>query len=146
MDEIDLDPCTSPKHHERSQANKAYYENGLKENWREATSLFVNPPGSKRGVQPWWSKFVAEARIGIWLGFNLNQLAYLTPNPFLYSDWIFIPKKRISFVGAGDSPPHNNYFAGRGCSGYAFQLRYPSVGTLIWPNKASCRSYEESNE
>ncbi len=116
---IGFDPCSSTAHQRRVRASRycdGEFEDGLKVSWR-GLRTFVNPPGSASGVQPWWQKFTAEVKCGIWLGFNMNQLAYLEPNPLAWSEWIFIPRKRLRFVGAGENPPHNSYLIGVGCSG-----------------------------
>lgn len=125
---IEFDPCTSPEHQKIVKATFYVCDRGLEQNWSNYLSVFCNPPGSKNGVQPWWAKFTTVQK-GIWLGFNMNQLAYLDPNPLLFADWIFVPRRRIKYVGAGGNPPHNSYFVGVNCDGEKF-ARHCGEGTL----------------
>jgi hypothetical protein len=129
LDGIAFDPCSSDEHNERVQAETHLTDDGLKYPWGKYRSVYVNPPGSSKGVQEWWDKFQTEVKFGIFLGFNMNQLAYLEPNPLRTADWIFIPRKRLKFVGAGDNPPHNSYLVGIGCKPWG--LLEHLEGTLV---------------
>ncbi len=130
--DIGLDPCSSDEHNERIRARQ-YFDggtgnDGLENCWRGCGGVFCNPPGSHTGVQEWWFKFTGEVVRGIWLGFNMNQLAYLDSNPLHAADWIFIPRKRFHYVGAGGgNPPHNSYLVGVGCSGRALSVAMPGA-------------------
>lgn len=134
LGEIDLDPCSSEKHNRRVKANHFFTAGGLDEDWNKYTSVFCNPPGSPRGVHGWWEKWRSYLGPKIWLGFNMNQLAYLTPTP-LREDWIYLPKKRFKYVGAGNNPPHNSYLVGSLCAP-TYNL-YKIKGTCVILNDRS---------
>jgi hypothetical protein len=118
---IDLDPFSSE---EANQTVGAYVyltkeDDALSVSWDrfDCEYVFVNPPGPVKGnkssrgvVRKAWEKTVKECSFAIWIGFSLEQLATLqdaNESPLDFTTVIL--RKRLHFIGVGDSPTHSNY-------------------------------------
>lgn len=117
---IDLDPASEPLANERVKASKYYTEtdDGLLQPW--FGSVFVNPPGGRRGRDSisalFWGKLMAEkynVDHAIWLGFSLEQLQTTQKYGVGIVEFPFcVPRKRVRFDkpdgSPGDAPSHSN--------------------------------------
>jgi hypothetical protein len=140
MGSIDIDPCTDEEQNQGVVKATMFYDeqsdgltspwdySALFDNYGEAspTNALVNPDG--KIVREMWTKALNEFRTNrckaiFWVGYSLEQLAYLAPNPLLFSYCIL--RKRLRFtawrwhMGEGykwervldtdDNPTHSNY-------------------------------------
>jgi hypothetical protein len=112
---IDLDPASCEMANRTVQATRIYTkaQDGLTLPW--SGRVFCNPPGSKRGVAPWWhwgARQWADGQVDalLFVIFNLNllQVAQTDAGPYdvLPLDGaLCIPRKRIRYykpTGEGD--------------------------------------------
>lgn len=159
LEEIQLDPASSPEFNSLVQALVIYThdDNGLGQAW--GGNVFVNPPGGL--VTEFWQKLMAEVENGnvpkaFWVGFSIEQLATLshdektlaklkpdvlglTPldldpaHPLDFSTCIL--RKRCSFNNEalipGGSPSHSNYVTAIGCNKSLFDKLFSKLGKVI---------------
>jgi len=123
MGNIDLDPCSCEEANKIVQAARIITkeQDGLLLPWDNEVpaNIFINPPGpvrgdssSKRNVINFWDKCCEQhPAVNIfWLGFSIEQLATMQDCDVYPLDFpTIILRKRINFVGAGDSATHSNY-------------------------------------
>lgn len=120
---IDLDPASCEAANMRVGARTFFTaeQDGLAQDWdRYAGTVFLNPPGDKRGKLPkaFWEKFMTmkDMSQGIYVGFSLEQLRYL-PDLGSMLNTVVIPRKRISYLGPDgkvkNSPPHGSFIVHR---------------------------------
>lgn len=116
---IDLDPASCDAANLRVQAVTYFTkeQNGLAQDWDQfAGTVFVNPPGDKRGSLPkaFWNKLRSMANLdcGIYVGFSLEQLRYLDG---LGGASVAIIKQRVKYIrpdgSVGNSPAHGSFVA-----------------------------------
>jgi len=109
--EYDLDPASSGYwngHHVRAARFIDEAEDGLKADWRVVPGMRIicNPPGDGL-VAPFFQRCVEAWRAGAgvwWVGFSLEQLAYLQDDGAL-DRWHtrVIPRRRIDFLAVATS-------------------------------------------
>lgn len=102
-----LDPCTAPNNPTGALAFLTKEADGLTSPWGRMP-VFCNPPGGL--VKEFWRKVVDHRRPTLWLGFNLNQLAYLEPSPLEYTTIVLRWRLKFWRDGKpGKNPTHHNY-------------------------------------
>lgn len=111
---IDLDPCSSAEWNKTVGAKwiLTKEDDALSKEWHTqpdgewVRSVFVNPPGDRSGTLPraFYKRLIHHVEhtvqgAGVFLGFNLNHLA------FLDDFWpVYIPKKRPRFIRPDGTP------------------------------------------
>ena len=130
MGRIGLDPASCSEANKTVKAERFFCkeDNGLEQDW-VANTVFLNPPGEERVVvdgkkvlvpetakypKKFWQKLVKEWQAGrvrqaVFVCFSIEQLQTfqgegMSPLRFPFC----IPKKRMKFTGAGNSPTHGN--------------------------------------
>lgn len=122
---VDLDPASEPYFNRTVQASRFFSEEdeGLQKDW-QARSVFLNPPGGKKGNRSlsglFWEKLMQERAAGqvghaIFLGFSVEllqssqrcELGSICDFPFC------VPRRRIQFespegVLNNQRPSHSN--------------------------------------
>lgn len=151
MGDIDLDPASCEEANKIVKADKFFTreDDGLKQEW--IGNVFLNPPGPVKGVKStrgivnrFWEKLVAEWRNGrvteaIFVCFSIEQLQTLqntSCSPLNFH--ICVPRKRVSFDGAGTSPCHGNAIIWLPKGYYYRSLRFKeafgAIGGCMQPN------------
>lgn len=110
---IDLDPASSSAANAVVGADRIYTEkeNGLIQTW--TGRVFLNPPGGRGVPQKFFEKLCLhyrkyEVESAIYLGYSLEQLLWVQTMPEYFE--VAVPRRRIRFTGAGESPTHGNFF------------------------------------
>lgn len=119
--EIELDPASSFERNKVVGAKKWLGKadarmTGIPEDWGNAKSLFINPPGGKQGstnktlAKVFFRKAVQhcvdnEARF-VWVAYNINQLQTLQREypEALRSCFLCVPEKRVAYNNANGVP------------------------------------------
>ncbi len=151
LGEIDLDPASEPFANTRVKAMKYYTrENcGLDQPWHG--SVYLNPPGGKRGnrslSQLFWSKLMNERNAGrikhaIFMAFSAESLSVTQGRETapLGAFMVCVPAKRIRFDDwngtQGAAPSHSNviaYVPGTVDESDRFALAFAGLGSLMVP-------------
>jgi ParB family transcriptional regulator, chromosome partitioning protein len=125
---FDLDPASSAQANKRVRAERFIdkTEDGLCASWggpQSSITVFLNPPGSKKGNRSisalFWERLMIEYRAGIvqeavFVGFSLEQLQTTQDKgvPSMIEFPFCVPAKRLRFVDPDDSgrnsPSHAN--------------------------------------
>lgn len=139
MQEIHLDPASSPEFNQLVRALMIYTQkdNGLIQVW--GGNIFLNPPGGL--VPEFWAKLMESVTTGqvdkaFWVGFSVEQLCQLADHvhhPFDFSTVVL--RKRVSFnteaLTAGPSPSHGNYLTAIGVDRAHFDKLFRPLGRVI---------------
>jgi hypothetical protein len=106
-----LDPCTYAHNPTGARIWFTREDDALSRDEWPDLPVFCNPPGGL--VRQFWRRCVAhayDARPVFWVGFNLNQLAYLDPSPLYYQTTILRKRVRYWRDGKlGGNPTHHSY-------------------------------------
>lgn len=110
---IDVDPASCELANRTVGARRIFTkaDDGLSRSWRipsySSGTVFCNPPGSKRGVAPWWHHGARQWRTGdidamLFVIYNLNLLqvsqAHAQPGDILPLDGaLCVPRERIAY-------------------------------------------------
>jgi len=146
---IDLDPASCAEANDRIAAHKYYdeYDDGLQQDWGENLSIFLNPPGGRRGKESmsilFWQKLMqTEIKHAIYMGFSLEQLQVSQDKGVPpIGDFMFCtPSKRIRFYYPyspdKSSPSHGNiivYVPGSIDMSEVFYDTFNDLGTISVP-------------
>jgi len=147
---IDLDPASTEKANAAVGAKRFYtrHDDGLKQTW--SGSMFINPPGGKRGNRSmtglFWEKLLSELERGliehaIFLCFSVEALQSTQRYQKSVGDFPFcVPSKRIAFVpgfaGVATQPSHSNaivYVPGTEDETELFESVFSTLGKVIVP-------------
>lgn len=155
---IDLDPASCEAANERVGATTicTKEDNGLEHDWRPYGTIFLNPPGDKRGALPkaFWNKLYetymasreektgglppyrkGNLRGAIYVGFSLEQLRYLERIKFASTA---ILKKRVKYLRpdgiVGESPAHGSFvsFLGDQDIGQRFYSEFKDISNVLF--------------
>lgn len=144
---IDLDPASCEEANKRVGARIFFdkRQNGLEQDWgRYAGTVFLNPPGDKRGILPkaFWNKLMAMESLtqGIYVGFSLEQLRYLEGIGDFFKHTVAILRKRVCFVRPdgtiGTSPAHGSFvvhISNEGSEGQQeFRRQFSDISNVIF--------------
>lgn len=141
---IDLDPASCEAANRRVEATEFFTkeQDGLSQNWNGAHTIFLNPPGDKRGALPkaFWNKLRSMTcaygfQAGIYVGFSLEQLRYLEG---IKNASTAIIKQRVKYLrpdgSVGESPAHGSFvsFIGEESYGNKFYSVFSDISNVVY--------------
>jgi hypothetical protein len=103
------DVATAPDNPTRAAKFLTKEDDGLTADWDPRLPVFCNPPGGL--VKEFWAKVNTFGKSFLWVGFNLNQLAYLRPSPLSCGETVVL-RYRVRFWRdgcPGNNPTHHSY-------------------------------------
>jgi hypothetical protein len=153
FDRIDLDPASDARANEKIGAERIITreQDGLAIDWGTPRTVFLNPPGGKRGNKSlaalFWTRLMQQ-RAGylgfdhaIFLAFSLEQLQTTqgdSDRPPIGRFPFVVPRRRMRFVDAagnvGPAPSHSNmivYVPGRVNEQELFFSVFGELGSCI---------------
>jgi len=144
---IALDPASTARANERVNAESFFTkeDNAITQNWDTEGSIFLNPPGGKKGGKSltclFWEKLMkSKFQDAIFLAYSIEALQ--TTQNILDCDPIgefpfCVPKKRIKFIspeGEFNSPTHGSvivYVRGTRCRYDRFHRAFYDIGSIL---------------
>lgn len=147
---IDLDPASDLGANQRVGARQFYTreQDGLATDWISG-SIFLNPPGGKKGNESlsalFWCRLMKHKQDGklshaIFMAFSVEQLAVTQGYgcPALGDFTLVVPKQRIAFLRPdgtpGEAPSHSNciaYVPGKVDLTHQFISVFGELGTIL---------------
>ncbi len=150
LKQIDFDPASDAFGNAHVKATKylTKAEDGLVSGWGNPKTLFLNPPGGKRGNKSlaalFWDRLILQRDypgIGhaIFMAFSLEQLQTTQGSRYPIAAFPFVvPRRRIRFVQAdgtpGKAPSHSNmivYVPGKVDRREDFRDVFGAMGAVI---------------
>ncbi len=121
MGGIDLDPASSAEHNQIIGATRFLGlpdvdpDVGVPTDWRNASKIFINPPGGKFGkrtlVSLFWEHLSIQVRTNrntsfVWVAYNINQLQtlQLVNETLIAHCSLCVPNRRVSYLDETNTP------------------------------------------